>query len=66
MCARLVVSLSMLYKKLKCIAMNLEHYKTSYLGLLSQMMHGALDAGAPIFLLHLMHLESRENETLVY
>ena len=28
MCAQLVVSLGMLYMKLKCIAMNLEHYKT--------------------------------------
>ena len=27
MCAQLVVSLGMLYMKLKCIAMNLEHYK---------------------------------------
>ena len=54
-------------QEIEGIAMQFEHYKTSfYLGLLSQMMHGALDAGAPIFLLHLMHLESRENNTLVY
>ena len=28
MCAQLVVLLGMLYMKLKCIAMNVEHYKT--------------------------------------
>ena len=28
MCAQLVVLFSMLYMKLECIAMNLEHYKT--------------------------------------
>ena len=67
MCARLVVLLGMLYMKLKCIAMKFEHYKNFiYLGLLSQMMQGDLDAGALIFGLHLMHLESRQNNTLVY
>ena len=45
----------------------IEHYKNFiYLGLLSPMMQGALDAGALIFWLHLMHLESRQNNTLVY
>ena len=67
MCARLVVLLGMLHMKLKCIAMQFEHYKNFiYLGLLTLMMQGALDAGALIFWLHLMDLESRQNNTLVY
>ena len=65
MCAQLVVLLGMLYMKLKCIAMQFEHYKNFvYLGLLTLMMQGALDAGALIFWLCLMHLESRQNNTL--
>ena len=67
MCAQLVVSLGMLYMKLKCIAMQFEHYKNFiYLGLLTPMMQEALDAWALIFWLHLMHLEGRQNNTLVY
>ena len=67
MCAQLVVLLGMLYMKLKCTAMQLEHYKNFvYLGLLTPMMPGALDAWALILCLHLMHLESRQNNTLVY
>ena len=67
MCACLAVLPGMLYMKLKCIAMKFEHYKNLvYLGLLTPMMQGALDAGALIFCMCLMHLESRQNNTLVY